>query len=35
MYQPYPGATQMPDSQPRTIPGTVRQAVRAMYGAQP
>ena len=32
MYQPYPGTTQMPDTQPRTIPGTVRQAVRAMYG---
>ena len=32
MYQPYPGTPQMPDSQPRTIPGTVRQAVRAMYG---
>jgi len=32
MYQPYPGTPQMPDSQPRPIPGTVRQAVRAMYG---
>ena len=32
MYQPYPGATQLPDSQPRAIPDTVRQAVRAMYG---
>jgi hypothetical protein len=32
MYQPYPGATQMPDTQPRTIPGAVRQAIRAMYG---
>jgi uncharacterized membrane protein (UPF0136 family) len=32
MYQPYPGTTQMPDTPPRTIPGTVRQAVRAMYG---
>jgi hypothetical protein len=32
MYQPYPGTTQMPGTQPRTAPGTVRQAVRAMYG---
>ena len=32
MYQPYPGATQMPDTAPRTVPQSVRQAVRAMYG---
>ena len=32
MYQPYPGTTQMPDTQPRTVPGSVRQAVKAMYG---
>lgn len=32
MYQPYPGATQMPDTPPRTVPPSVRQAVRAMYG---
>ena len=32
MYQPYPGATQMPDSPPRTVPPSVRQAVKAMYG---
>jgi hypothetical protein len=32
MYQPYPGTTQMPDTQPRTVPGSVRQAARAMYG---
>jgi hypothetical protein len=32
MYQPYPGTTEMPDTLSRTIPGTVRQAVRAMYG---
>lgn len=32
MYQPYPGTTQMPDSQPRTVPGSVRQAVKALYG---
>jgi hypothetical protein len=32
MYQPYPGTTQMPGTSPRTVPGTVRQAVRAMYG---
>jgi uncharacterized membrane protein (UPF0136 family) len=31
MYQPYPGATQMPETQPRAVPGSVRQAVRAMY----
>lgn len=32
MYQPYPGATQMPDIPPRTVPQSVRQAVKAMYG---
>ena len=32
MYQPYPGATQMPETPPRTVPPSVRQAVRAMYG---
>ena len=32
MYQPYPGATQMPDTPPRTVPPSVRQAVKAMYG---
>ena len=32
MYQPYPGTAQMPDTPPRTAPGSVRQAVRAMYG---
>jgi len=32
MYQPYPGTTQMPDTQPRTVPQSVRQAVKAMYG---
>ena len=32
MYQPYPGATQMPDTPPRAVPPSVRQAVRAMYG---
>jgi len=32
MYQPYPGTTQRPDSLPRTVPGSVRQGVRAMYG---
>jgi hypothetical protein len=32
MYQPYPGATQMPDTPPRTVPQSVRQAVKAMYG---
>ena len=32
MYQPYPGTAQMPDTPPPAIPGTVRQAVRAMYG---
>jgi hypothetical protein len=32
MYQPYPGTTQMPGTSPRTVPATVRQAVRAMYG---
>jgi uncharacterized membrane protein (UPF0136 family) len=32
MYQPYPGATRMPQTQPRTVPGSVRQAVKAMYG---
>lgn len=32
MYQPYPGTTQMPDTQPRAVPQSVRQAVKAMYG---
>lgn len=32
MYQPYPGATQMPAAPPRTVPPSVRQAVKAMYG---
>ncbi len=32
MYQPYPGTTQMPDTPPRTVPPSVRQAVKAMYG---
>jgi hypothetical protein len=32
MYQPYPGTTQLPDTQPRTVPESVRRAVRAMYG---
>jgi hypothetical protein len=32
MYQPYPGATQMPDTPPRTVPPSVHQAVKAMYG---
>lgn len=32
MYQPYPGATQMPETPPRTVPPSVRQAVKAMYG---
>ncbi len=32
MYQPYPGATQMPDTPPLTVPPSVRQAVKAMYG---
>ena len=32
MYQPYPGATQMPDTPPRAVPPSVRQAVKAMYG---
>ena len=31
MYQPYPGATQMPDTPPRTVPQSVHRAVRAMY----
>ena len=32
MYQPYPGTAQMPDSPPRTVPPSVREAVKAMYG---
>ena len=32
MYQPYPGTAQMPDTPPRTVPRSVRQAVKAMYG---
>ena len=32
MYQPYPGTTQKPDARPRTVPQSVRQAVKAMYG---
>jgi hypothetical protein len=32
MYQPYPGTTQLPDTQPRAVPQSVRQAVKAMYG---
>jgi formate/nitrite transporter FocA (FNT family) len=32
MYQPYPGTAQLPGTQPRTVPQSVRQAVKAMYG---
>lgn len=31
MYQPYPGATQMPETQPAAAPAPVRHAVTAMY----
>ncbi len=31
MYQPYPGTTQLPDTQPRSAPASVRRAVAVMH----
>ncbi len=31
MYNPYPGSTQMPETSPRPVPESVRNAVKVMY----